>query len=178
MILGVCELLCFPKYLSLSSSPLSSSSASFTRLRGHVNCSGFAKSIGPSTISPRSTPEMQLLSSSCESCADLVGDFGGFSSRFVGGALVFGAGGGGALLLDFAAFPRSMAFLVRGVVLEVGFLVRAFSLSFFSRFSLRIWMSPFSSFCVLSISFRKFPNLFRSCRSSFFFLFFSAFCLA
>ena len=85
--------------------------ASFARLRGHVTCSGFVRSIGRAAIFPRSSsPEMQLLSPPCESWADLVGEFGGCSCRFGGGSLVFGAGGGGALLMHFSSFPSAMSF--------------------------------------------------------------------
>ena len=102
----------------------------FVRLCGHVPYSGFVWSTGHSTIFPcSSSPGLQLFSSSLESWADLVGDFGGCSSIFVGGALVFGAGGGGALLLDFLLSQELCLFLAHGVVLEVGLLlIRAFPL--------------------------------------------------
>ena len=95
-----------------------------------MTCSGFVRSIGRATIFPCSySPELHLLSSTCESWADFVDDIGGDSNRSVGGALVFGAGGGGSLLLDFSALPRDMSFSMPRHVLEVGFLlVRAFSL--------------------------------------------------
>ena len=82
---------------------------------GHVACSGFARSTGPATIYPRSSssPELQLLSSLRRT--DLArGDFGGDSSclsclMFSGGALLFGAGGGGASLVLFSALVSAIA---------------------------------------------------------------------
>ena len=102
---------------------------SHMRLRGPVTCSGIAKSIGPAAMFSRSSsPELQLLSSSWE---DLYGDFGGDSrifgrsGKFVGGALklVYGAGGGGALLVLFSALVSAFLFLALGVSLGVGLLL-------------------------------------------------------
>ena len=112
MILKVYELRLFSIYLFLSSSSLSSATASFMRLRAPVIFSGLDRSIEHAAISPcsssSSSQEEQLLPSSCESWAELIGVFIGASVRFGGGALVVGAGG--ALLLDFSAFPIDMSF--------------------------------------------------------------------
>ena len=66
MILNVCELLCFSRYLFLPSMSFSSAMGSFARLRGPVICPGFVRSTGPAIMFPCSSPspEMQLLSSS------------------------------------------------------------------------------------------------------------------
>ena len=85
------------------------------RLFGPVACSGFARSTGPSIMvsCSSSSPDRQLLSPS--RWADLVyGDFGGWYCRvvclaFSGGALVFGAGGGGAFLVLLSAFASGIA---------------------------------------------------------------------
>ena len=136
----------------------------------HFSCSGFARPIGAATMFPRasSSPELKQLSSSR---ADLSGDFGGVSCRcgwsIFGGALVLGAGGGGALLVLFSA-------LVSDIVMSSSWRCAcrssSFSSCFISRsaaflsFSLMIFRPSVSSFCVLSISDRKSPRrLFSLC---------------
>ena len=124
-----------------------------------------------------SSPEMQLIPSSCDSWDDLDGIIFGESSRFVGGSLVADAGGGGALFLDVSDCYVDMSFsrVMRCSRGRISSRPSIF-LSLFFLFSspLRIPLSRFSSFCALSISFRMSSNLLLSCCVSFCFLCFYA----